>query len=137
MVHWISLPAIYIQRSKLTFSKSRLTWLDWSFFHTFSLIEEAKNNIHVWCVTTAPEVSPQFFFPVGKLNNHQAVPQNLFEIHNIRQKRSQIKWKSCSVQSCRESWHKHGFRGQQVYWGGKLSVVTEALQQRMSLSGWK
>ena len=50
------------------------TWLGRSFFHTFSLIEEAKNSIHVWCVTTAPGVSPEFFFPVGKLNNLTIFP---------------------------------------------------------------
>ena len=31
------------------------------------------------------------------------------------------------AQSCRETRDKHGFRGQQVYWGGKSSAVTEAI----------
>jgi len=46
-------------------------------------------------VTTALEISTEFFFPMGKLNIltffHKVVPQNLYKIHKIGQKRSQIK----------------------------------------------
>jgi len=62
--------------------------------HFISFIQEAKNNIHV--IIDAWQLYFQSALnSMGKLDIrtffHKTVPQNLYEIHKRRQKRSQIK----------------------------------------------